>query len=95
MAARFHLAVVAYDVADDREREKLSRCLEDYMTRVQDSLFEAWMTKSEAQRVFQLAAAIAGNDASVRLYMVPGASVRNCEASGFPPAPSRDGALIL
>lgn len=95
MAAARHLAIIAYDVSNDRERAKLSNFLEQQMTRVQDSLFEGWMTRSEARRIARLAAALVGKSESIRLYVVPRHGVLACEAWGFPPAPCPDGALIL
>ena len=95
MAASRHLALIAYDVPDERDRRKLATFLEERMTRVQDSLFEGWTTRREAAHIARLAAALVGEDASVRLYLVPRGAIEACEAWGFPPAPCPDGALIL
>ncbi|RPE63047.1 CRISPR-associated Cas2 family protein [Tibeticola sediminis] len=50
---RLHL--IAFDVADDRRRYRLTRLLQRYGERVQESVFEAWM--SAAQRGALLSAA--------------------------------------
>ena len=94
MATR-HLALISYDVSDNRDRAKLAGFLEEHMTRVQGSVFEGWMTRSEAKRIVRLASAIVGESESVRLYVIPRGAVSACQASGFPPAPCQDGALIL
>ena len=95
MATVRHLVIIAYDVSDDHDRARLSDFLEQHMTRVQGSLFEAWLTRSEARRIVRLAAALVGESESVRLYIIPRHGVIACEALGFPPAPCSDGALIL
>ena len=95
MAAVRHLALIAYDVSDNRDRRKLAEFLEEHMTRVQGSLFEGWLTRAEANRIARLAAALTGEGESIRLYLVPREGVEACRAWGFPPAPCPDGALIL
>lgn len=95
MAAHRHLAVLTYDVSNDRLRTKLAHFLEDNMTRVQGSVFEGWMTRGEARRVARLASALVGEGESIRLYIIPRKGVEACEAWGFPPSPCPDGALIL
>ncbi len=93
--AREHLAIIAYDVADDRDRARLSAFLEERMTRVQESLFEGWMTAARARQLARRAAALVADHDSVRLYVVPRGAIAACAAWGFPPAPCPDGALIL
>jgi len=93
--ATLHLALIAYDVTHDRDRARLADWLEARMTRVQDSLFEGWMTRSEAEATALRAAALVEPDDSVRLYLVPRGAVADCRAWGFPPAPCPDGALIV
>lgn len=95
MAGSRHLILVSYDVSNNRRRAKLSAFLEQDMTRVQESLFEGWMTRTQANRFGAHAAAIVGEAGSVRLYIVPRAGVPACTAWGFPPAPCPDGSLIV
>jgi CRISPR-associated endonuclease Cas2 len=95
MAGSRHLVILSYDVTGNKRRTKLAAYLEDQMTRVQESLFEGWMTRAQANRLGARAAAIVGEKGSVRLYIVPRAAVTACVAWGFPPAPSPDGALII
>jgi CRISPR/Cas system-associated endoribonuclease Cas2 len=65
------------------------------LTRVQGSLFEGWETSAAAERIAARAAILAGEGASVRLYVIPRGGVARCQAWGFPPAPAPDGALIV
>jgi CRISPR-associated endonuclease Cas2 len=95
MAGQRHLILVSYDVTGQKRRSKLAAFLENEMTRVQESLFEGWMTRLQANRLGKRAAAIVGEKGSVRLYIVPRAGVGACLAWGFPPAPCPDGALIV
>lgn len=87
MAAVRFLAVIAYDVSDDRDRARLARLLEAVMARVQDSVFEGWMTATAARGLLDKAARLAGPEGSVRLYLLPRSAVSQCRAHGFPPPP--------
>lgn len=95
MPATRHLIILSYDVTDDRDRQKLAAFLEERMTRVQQSLFEGWMTRRQAAILAKRAAALVDEGDSVRLYIVPRGGVKACMAWGFPPAPNGDGALII
>lgn len=41
------LWVIAYDISDDRRRRQLAKCLARQMQRVQESVFEGWLTQAE------------------------------------------------
>lgn len=41
------LVVVCYDIADNRRRYRLARALEGYGLRVQESVFECWLTPAQ------------------------------------------------
>ena len=41
------LWVIAYDMADDYRRRQLVKCLAGKMQRVQESVFEGWLTQAE------------------------------------------------
>ena len=45
------LCVIAFDVASDRRRYRLTRILEGYGHRVQESVFEAWLDEAQHQRL--------------------------------------------
>jgi len=42
---------VAYDITDDKEREKIARLLKNYGFRVQKSVFECRLTRKDKQRL--------------------------------------------
>lgn len=95
MSAARHLAVITYDVSDDRDRARLAHLLERSLTRVQDSVFEGWLTRTRARTLFERAARVGGPDGSVRLYLMPRSAVILCRAHGFPPAPEADDFLLV
>ncbi|OZB62244.1 MAG: CRISPR-associated endonuclease Cas2 [Thiomonas sp. 13-66-29] len=47
------LVVLAYDIADDKRRRAVARTCEQRMLRVQESVFEAWLTPHETQAIVQ------------------------------------------
>lgn len=47
------LWVFAYDIADNRRRRLIDRHLRNFGSRVQESVFEAWLDASTLQRVVQ------------------------------------------
>lgn len=53
-AGRRALLVVAYDVVDDRRRERVARTLLDYGVRVQYSVFECALTRAQRRELVSL-----------------------------------------
>jgi len=45
------LTVLAYDIADDARRNHVAKVCEHHMLRVQESVFEAWLSAAELQRL--------------------------------------------
>jgi CRISPR-associated protein Cas2 len=95
MAGTRHLILIAYDISDNKDRTRVSDLLEAEMVRVQESLFEGWMTRRGAQRLADEAALLIDEGDSLRLYVVPRGGVGAAKAWGFPPAPLTDGLLII
>ena len=56
--SREDLCLIAFDVADNRRRYRLTKLLLGYGYRVQESLLEAWLTTEQLNRLHTLAAAI-------------------------------------
>ena len=52
-AAMSRLTILAYDIADDARRRRVARVCEQRMLRVQDSVFDAWMTSAERARLLR------------------------------------------
>lgn len=76
------LIIFAYDVADDRRRARLAEMLEDKLSRVQDSVFEGWLTASAAQTLSDRASLLLDEADSLRVYAVPRAALRHCRSLG-------------
>jgi CRISPR-associated endonuclease Cas2 len=95
MAAGRHLVLIVYDISDARVRARVADALERRMTRVQESVFEGWMTDRQGRALAESAASMIQIDDSLRLYVLPRGGVNRCQAWGFPPAPMADGLLII
>lgn len=70
MAAREMMMVFTYDVSDNKRRRRVARRLEDEMSRVQKSVFEARMSRNAADRLAREVAALIGPGDSLRVYAV-------------------------
>lgn len=63
--------VLAYDLSDDRRRAKIARLMESLGERVQGSVFEAWLTPPELNRLVAKAKKILHErEDSLRIYML-------------------------
>ena len=47
------LWVLTYDIADNRRRRQLAQCLGKQMERVQESVFEGWLTQGELNTLIE------------------------------------------
>lgn len=70
MSAR-NFYVLAYDIADDRRRAKIARTMESLAERVQGSVFEAYLTLAELDKLLRrVARVLKENEDSLRIYML-------------------------
>lgn len=66
------LVLVVYDIADDKRRTQLATFLESYGRRVQESVFECFLSLAEMQSLHQqIEKRVLANEDNVRLYWVP------------------------
>ena len=70
MARGEMLTVFTYDVSADRRRRRVAKLLENAATRVQDSVFEARLTKARAEALSQRISAELGEGDSLRVYVL-------------------------
>ncbi len=64
------LTLVSYDIADDRRRTRLAKCLEDFGRRVQYSVFECQLEASQVDRLERrVQGLIEAEEDSVRIYL--------------------------
>jgi CRISPR-associated protein Cas2 len=75
--------VVAYDVSDDRRRDRLHHLLEGYGSPVQYSVFECLLDRREMEKVRRaVRRAIRRDVDQVRYYLLCGACARRTEVEG-------------
>jgi len=59
---------VVYDITDDLERNKVSKLLKDYGFRVQKSVFECRLTKTEKEKLIRDLKALEIKTGSIKVY---------------------------
>jgi CRISPR-associated protein Cas2 len=65
--------VLAYDMEDDRRRQKIARLMEAAGLRVQGSVFEAYLTTAELEKLLRKAGKIIKEkEDSLRIYLLCG-----------------------
>ena len=63
--------VLAYDIVDDRRRLRVAKCLEAVGDRVQESVFEVYLTAAELDRLLKrLNKVLVKEDDSLRVYFL-------------------------
>ncbi len=87
--------VIAYDVQDDRQRDRLAHLLLDYGERVQKSVFEADLTADELQELLGLAAEHLGEEDSLRAYPLCRDCRRGVSSLGRELSPASEGLRIV
>ncbi len=83
------LALVVYDIPDNRRRYQLSKLLEGHGRRVQESVFECFLTQAEMERLYQqIAGRLNPQEDNVRIYWVPPKALAKTKTIGSEkPAP--------
>ncbi len=88
--------VIVYDIPANRRRNKVARLLEQIGERVQRSVFEAWLTKDERQRLLQrLANVMDEKEDSLRMYTLCAACRKEIYDMGRMPRPQPPGVRIV
>ena len=64
--------LIIYDIIDNRKRNKLAKFLQGYGFRIQKSAFEAFLTKSQYQKMLQEIKVFASPEDSIRVYKIIG-----------------------
>lgn len=63
--------LLAYDMTDDKRRAKIAKLMESLGERVQGSVFEAYLTAEELQKIFKKSEKIMKMDEdSLRIYFL-------------------------
>lgn len=87
--------VIAYDIASDARRARVARLLEAAAVRVQESVFEARLTRREMARLLSTLGRILLQEDSLRVYTIPDRALAECHALGGAPAPEVEDYWIL
>lgn len=77
------LYVVAYDVTEDKERDRVADVLEGFGFRLQQSVFECRLTRTALERVRQRLEALTLATGFVAIYRADARAARRC--IGVPP----------
>ena len=83
------LHLIAYDTPDQRRRQRLAKLLSGYGERVQDSVFECWLTASQRQALTARLNRVANTQHdAIRIYTLCGKDVADVQLAGTggPPA---------
>ncbi len=89
------LYVFSYDIAGNRERRRVARILEEVCVRVQDSVFEARLSKVQARKLARNAARELNEGDSLRVYAIGHGMLERCLAFGAPPLPEQHEFYLL
>ncbi|EJW09346.1 hypothetical protein A33M_1556 [Rhodovulum sp. PH10] len=87
MADRPMLMVIAYDIVRPKVRARVADLLEEHAVRVQDSVFEARLTRAAADRLFARAKRLIEDGDSLRMYAVSSAGLERSRVAGGAPLP--------
>jgi CRISPR-associated protein Cas2 len=83
------LVLVVYDIADDRRRDRLATFLEGYGRRVQESVFECFLSLQEMKALhLKVSGQVQAGEDNVRFYWLPAdALLRTLTIGSKPPQP--------
>ena len=87
--------VFAYDISADRARRRVAAVLEDHAVRVQDSVFEAWLTRAQTERLTRAVTLHLSSGDSLRVYVLGQAGLARSRAIGGPDMVDVPGYLIV
>ena len=89
------LAIFCYDISRDRARTQVAALLEGDAARVQESVFEGWMSRTRAHSLARRAARKLGPDDSLRVYcLAPEQAVKTLVYGPAPPVEAHDFYLL-
>jgi len=81
---------VAYDITDDKEREKIARLLKNYGFRVQKSVFECRLTRKDKQRLIDELEGLNIKTGSIKIYRLEFSWKPRIIGKGGSPSPDDD-----
>ena len=72
--SRKHLAVIIYDISDNKQRRRMVKYLEGFGRRVQKSAFEAWLSEPKFHKLCAGMEYIVRKEDHVKFYWLRGSS---------------------
>ena len=76
--------VVSYDIRNDRTRNKISKTMLDYGTRIQYSVFECNLTKNQIQKMtMELKDLLDEDEDSIRIYYLCDSCLKKTKVFGI------------
>lgn len=89
------LAVFCYDISKDKIRNRIIKILDDHTVRVQESVFEGWMTRKLATAIAERISLLLDETDCFRLYLLsPGDAGKTIVQGPTPPVESHDFYLL-
>lgn len=85
MTDRPMLTVFCYDISEPRVRNRVSAMLEETAARVQESVFEAWLPRAAADRLFRRVVGELAEGDSLRMYAIGASGRPRCQTYGGAP----------
>ena len=88
--------VISYDIPDDRRRGQLAKVLKGFGTRVQYSVFEAHLTRTQYEALKRAAASVIDtSEDSVRYYALCGACTGRIEVPAVGDVTSEPQTIVI
>ena len=95
MPGREILHVFAYDITSDRQRRRVAEALEDYGVRVQGSVFEVRVSRSQAQVLADRLSVELEKGDSLRVYALDASALEGSFVIGGPPIAERQSFWLI
>lgn len=77
------MVVVAYDIPDDRRRDRVAKVLLRFGGRIQGSVYELWLDERKLERMWAAVGERVGADDLVRCYILCSACERRIRSLGM------------
>lgn len=90
------LYLICFDIVDDRIRNKVAKVLEGYGDRVQKSVFECVLSKSQLKKLKdKISRIIKAEEDSVHFYRLCGRCLNEFESLGQEHSPNRSDFAVI